>query len=85
MSLLYLTKKDNTSKARIKIYAEIGSPWRAPLSRWKYWVVLLPLTTQDSCFEIKVSIQLTKFLPKPSRNDKSVIQSLGGFLDIHCY
>ena len=75
MSLLFLTKKDNTSKARIKIYAQIGSPWRVPLSRWKYWVVLPPLIAQDSFFEIKVSTQLTKLLPKPNffqyRNDKS--------------
>ena len=35
MSLLFLTKKDNTSKARIKIQAEIGAPWRGPLSRRK--------------------------------------------------
>ena len=37
ISLLFQIKKGNTSKARIKIYAEIGSPWRAPSSRWKYY------------------------------------------------
>ena len=31
MSLLFLTKKDNTSKARIKIQAKLGSPGRASL------------------------------------------------------
>ena len=66
MSLLFLTKKDNTSKARTKIKTEIRSPCRTPLSRGQYWVVLPPLITQDSCFKINVSIKLTKLLPKPN-------------------
>ena len=31
----------------MKRYAETGSPWRAPLSSLKYWVVVPPFMTHD--------------------------------------
>ena len=42
MSGFALIKEKTTSKARIKTYAEIGSPFLVPLSNLKYGVVLPP-------------------------------------------
>ena len=45
-----LTKEKNTSKARMKRYAKIGSPCLVSLCNLKYGAVLPPLTTHDSDF-----------------------------------
>ena len=44
----FLTNAKNTSKASTKHYTDIGSPYRAPLSDLKYFVIFLPLMMQDS-------------------------------------
>ena len=41
-------RANKTSITKIKRYAEIGSPWWAPLFNWKYCVVFPILMTQDS-------------------------------------
>ena len=46
-------------------YAEIGSPWRAPISEIKNYVVFLPFMTQDSCLLVMVSTYLLNAFPKP--------------------
>ena len=46
--LLALTSKNKTSSHKIKRYAETGSPWRAPLSRLNYDVVIPASAIQDS-------------------------------------
>ena len=56
MSGFALIKEKTTSKAKIKRYAEIGSPCLVPLSNLKYGVVLPPLITHDSEFFIKICI-----------------------------
>ena len=45
-------------------YAEIGSPWRAPFFRLKYFVVKQLFSTSDSCFYHNILIQSIKILPK---------------------
>ena len=47
-----LTKEKNTSKPRMKRYAEIGSPCLVPLCNLRYGVVLPPLITRVSEFFI---------------------------------
>ena len=54
MSGFSLIKKKATSKAKIKRYAEIGSPCLVPLSNLKYGVVF-----------IKICIHFRKSLPNP--------------------
>ena len=50
MSGFTVIKEKITSKARIKRYAEIGSPCQVTLSNLKNGVVLPPLITNDSEF-----------------------------------
>ena len=66
MSGFALIKEKTTSKARIKIYTELGSNCLVPLSNLKYGVVLAPLITLDSEFLIKICIHFLKLLPKPN-------------------
>ena len=66
MSGFALIKEITTSKARIKRYAEIGSPFLVHLSNLKYGVVLPPLITHDSGFFIKICINFQKSLPIPN-------------------
>ena len=66
MSGFALIKEKTTSKAIIKRYAEIGSPFLVPLSNLKYSVVLPPLITHDSGFLIKICIYFRKSLPNPN-------------------
>ena len=66
MSGFALIKEKTTSKARIKIYTELGSNCLVPLSNLKYGVVLAPLITLDSEFFIKICIHFLKLLPKPN-------------------
>ena len=63
--LLNLNKKKEAFKASIKRNAEIGSPWRLPLSRLKNFVVMPPFTTQDSRFLIRIWIHFRKRPSKP--------------------
>ena len=51
------------SNARMNRYAEIGSPWRAPFFRLKYFVVKQQFSTSDSCFHHNILIHLIKFSP----------------------
>ena len=60
-----LIKEKTTSKAIIKRYAEIGSPYLVPLSNLKYGVVLPPLITHDSGFFNKICIHFRNLLPNP--------------------
>ena len=60
MSGFALIKEKATSKARIKRYAEIGSPCLVTLSN-----LSPPLITHDSEFFIKLCIHFLKSLPKP--------------------
>ena len=46
LSLLFIKVK-RTSKAIIKRYADIGSPWRAPFFNAKYWVANPPFIARD--------------------------------------
>ena len=46
--LINLIKAKSTSNTKIKSYAEIGSPCRAPLWSEKYFVVWPPFITHDS-------------------------------------
>ena len=41
----FLIERNKISNAGMKRYAETGPPWRAPLSRLKYWVVVPPFMT----------------------------------------
>ena len=66
MSSLFLINSKRTSKASIKRYAEMGSPWRAPFSKLKYWVAKPPFITHDCCLFNKTFIQCMKFSPKPN-------------------
>ena len=66
MSSLFLINSKRTSKASIKRYAEMGSPWRAPFSKLKYWVVKPPFIMHDYCLFNKTFIQCMKFSPKPN-------------------
>ena len=50
MSGFALIKEKTTSKAKIKRYAEIGSPCLVPLPNLKYGVVLPPLITRFRVF-----------------------------------
>ena len=65
MSGFALIKEKTTSKAKIKTYAEIGSPCLVPLSNLKYGVVLPLLRTHNSGFFIKICIHFRKSLPNP--------------------
>ena len=57
-------KAKRTSRAIIRIYSNIGSPWRAPLFNVKYWVAKPQFITQD-CWSFKnILIQLIKLPPK---------------------
>ena len=56
ISLLFLLKGKNEDIIRDRVTL-------AALLRWKCWVAFPLLIMQDSCFEIKVSIQQTKLLP----------------------
>ena len=62
MSGFALIKEKTNSKAKIKRYAEIGSPCVVSLSNLKYGVVLPPLITNDSGFFIKICIHFRKSL-----------------------
>ena len=63
--LFVLIKTKETSKIIMKRNAEIGSPWRALLSRLKNFVVMPPFTTQNSWFLIRIWIHFRKRSPKP--------------------
>ena len=43
MSALFLINSKRTSKASIKRYADMGSPWRALFSKLKYGIVNPPI------------------------------------------
>ena len=47
------------------LYAEIGSPWRVPLSRLENFVVMPPFTMQDPWFLTRIWIYFRKHSPKP--------------------
>ena len=61
--LFVLIIMKNISKARIKRYADIGSPWWAPLSSLKYLVVCPPFITHDSWLFSNILIQSMKLSP----------------------
>ena len=57
-------KRNKISNTSMKSYAALGSPWRTPLSRLKYWVVVAPFITHDCWYFKKSSVQVIKFFPK---------------------
>ena len=54
------------SNVKMNRYAEIGSPWWAPFSRLKDFVVKPPLSTHDSCLYNNILIQSVKFSQNPT-------------------
>ena len=54
-------KKKKISNTGMKRYAETGSPWRAPLSKLKYWVTDLAFMTNYCRSFNKISIQVMIF------------------------
>ena len=70
-------KIENNSKANTNRYAEIGSPYLAPLSGRKYVVVCHQLITRHSWFLNKILIHSYKILTKTvffkNRNEKFMI------------
>ena len=56
---------EKISNPRTKRYADIGSPWRASLSRLKYFVVCPPFITHYSWFFSNILIWSIKLSPKP--------------------
>ena len=60
-----LVKGKITSNAKMKIYAEIGSPYLFSLSNLKDGVVLPSLVTHDSGFLIKIFLHFINSLPNP--------------------
>ena len=40
-------KRNKIYNTSLKRYGETGSPWPAPISRLKHWVVLPPFMTHD--------------------------------------
>ena len=60
----FFIKVNKISISKIKKYAEIGSPWRAPIFNWKYCVVFPLLIMQNSDLFKMASIQSIKLVAK---------------------
>ena len=63
---IFLIRRKRISNAKMNKWAEIESPWRAPLFSLKYFVVVPPLMTHDSWFFKMISIHEIKFWPNPN-------------------
>ena len=57
---LALTSKNKILRNKRKRYAETGSPWGAPFSRFKYDVIIPALTVQDSWLLSNILTHLIK-------------------------
>ena len=60
-----LIKAKSASNAKMKSYAEIGSPFLVPLSSLKYGIVLPLLIKHDPRFLIKIFIHFINSFPDP--------------------
>ena len=77
-------RKNKISNVNMNRYAEIGSPWQAPLSKLKYCVVVPSLVKHETSSFNKISIYVIKLLQnpdvlktkqrKPSSRDSKVFQ-----------
>ena len=41
-------RSNKISNVSMKRYAEVGSPWQAPISNLKYWVLVPQFVTHES-------------------------------------
>ena len=86
---VFLVRRNKISNVSIKRYAEIGSPWRAPYSKLKYWVVVPPFITHESWSFNKISVHVINFLPNPKfpqdGTNKIMVNRVKSFFSIHSY